>query len=381
MKRVLVIDDDRTVRMLLKVILKKAGYDVVECANGKTSLKKAESFKPDLILLDLMLPDINGLQLLETFTSKENLKDVPIIVLTGSTDEENKLTALRSGAVDFITKPFLSEEVLLRVRTQLRIHSLIHSLQEAVEKLQDDVAAAAKIQKALVPVSTPQGFRDKVNWIYEPSYNVGGDIFDFIKLNDEKELIYLADVAGHGVKAAMLSVIFHRFVEDYVENIKNQGEKLELSKLIRALEDNFKFDKFDLFITTVAVVIDRKNMRIEIGNAGHPSPFFMKKKDRKTFFVNDPVESMLGLGLVEGKTKVLEINRGDRIYLFTDGVIEVVNSSGTQFGLENLKKNLEKNIWSKLEESVKDLFNEVKTYKNGEHFEDDVTIIGIEFTG
>lgn len=372
MGKVLVIDDDRTIRMLLKLILNKAGHIVLEAFDAKTGLSVAEIESPDLILLDLMLPDINGLNLLNVIKSNEWLKKIPIIVLTGSTDQENKLVALRSGAVDFITKPFLHEEVLLRVNTQLKLHSLINSLENAVSHLEKDLIAASRIQKSLIPSSPPEGYFDEIHWIYEPSHKVGGDIFDIIPIDDSSVLLYVADIAGHGVNAAMLSVIVHRFIEDYCDNHPD----FELSNFMLELDRNFRFNDFALFFTITAALFHRESKTLELTNAGHPAPLLIKDDMLE---LKEPAESIIGIDMLEGNTKCYTISPGARLFLYTDGVTEAANDRGQLFGLERLMKSLFEQRNFQLKEQLENVFNKLKTFTGNNEFEDDISIIGIQF--
>ncbi|KUK91876.1 MAG: Response regulator receiver modulated serine phosphatase, partial [Thermotogales bacterium 46_20] len=211
MNRILIVDDDRSVRILLRSILKKKGYETSECEDGVSAVEFCVKSNPDIVLLDLLMPDMHGLDVLKQLKENTQTASIPVIVLTGSTDQEDKLSALRSGAVDYISKPFVSEEVTLRVGTQLRIHELISSLQSAVRELENDLEAAGRIQRALVPSEVPQGIGVDINWIYMPSSSVGGDIFDIIPLEHSRYLVYVLDVSGHGINAALVSVMVHRF--------------------------------------------------------------------------------------------------------------------------------------------------------------------------
>ena len=374
MGKILVIDDDRTVRALLRMLLRKDGHEVVECSDASCGLKGAVAENPDLILLDLLLPDMNGLQVLSMLKGDEKTKQIPVIVLTSSTDDDSKLTALRRGAVDFISKPFMSEEVHLRTDTQLRLHSLIKSLQEAVSTLENDVVAAGRIQTALVPKSSPEELLMK--WIYKPSSKVGGDIFDLMDLGKGKYLLYLADVSGHGVNAAMLSVMVHRFIEDYKTGISNQHRAFSVDDFMKEIEMNFQFEKFNLFFTMAVMVIDTKHLIIDIANAGHPLPLVMTGDD--CFFIDGHVEGMIGLGLVEGSHAEFSLNEGDRVYVYTDGITEAKSPEGRCFGSQRLKEGLLKNPGASIEDSIAGVYGELVEFKGSDCFEDDISLIGFE---
>ena len=372
MGKILVVDDDRTIRMLLKLILNKVGHDVLEAFDAKTGLSVAELESPDLILLDLMLPDMNGLELLDTIKKNKQLEKIPIIVLTGSTDQENKLIALRNGAVDFITKPFLHEEVLLRVKTQLKLHNLINSLENAVSILEKDLVAASRIQKSLIPSSPPEGYFESIHWIYEPSHKVGGDIFDIIAIDEKTVLLYLADIAGHGVNAAMLSVIVHRFIEDYCDNHPN----FELGKFMLELDKNFRFNDFKLFFTVTAALFHNDSKTVEITNAGHPAPILIAED---IFELKESAESIIGIDMLKGSTKSYNISSGARFFLYTDGVTEATDGDGQLFGSRRLMESLYKYRNLELKNQLESVFYQLKAFNGSKEFEDDISIIGIQF--
>lgn len=371
MNKVLIIDDDPSVRILLKKILQRSSFIVLEHDRGTEIENVISNGKPDLILLDLILPDINGLQVLRTLKKNPETKNLPIIVLTGSSDKDNRIKALQYGAVDYITKPFLPEEVLLRVNTQLKMHNLINSLQVAVSDLKMDIEAAAGIQRALVPVTIPGQTKPEISWLYEPSYKVGGDIFDYIELGDERKLVYIVDVAGHGVNASMLSVMVHRFIEDYI----NSHLSFDLSDFMKELEANFKFERFELFITIVVVVIDYGRNKISLANAGVPVPIFIRNGVAR--YIGFPHESLVGIDLIKGEVNSMDFDEGDKMFLYSDGLTELRGKSEGTFGGERLKKFLEERGTNHVEDIVEELKDYLENYRKHEYYEDDITFIAI----
>ncbi|WP_334103184.1 PP2C family protein-serine/threonine phosphatase [Mesotoga prima] len=372
MGKVLVVDDDRSIRVLLKSILVRDQHDVVECADGLSAFKIATEEQPELVLLDLMLPDCNGLEVLADFKNNSNLEPIPVIVLTGSSDRESRLKALSSGAVDFISKPFLPEEVLLRVNTQLKLHNLIKSLRVAIDSLQNDVLAAGRIQTALVPISPPPEL--SVAWTYLPSYRVGGDIFDIIRIDETRFFVYLADMSGHGVNAAMLSVMVHRFIEDYKNSIEDSG--FDLKDFMIELDRNFRFEKFNLFFTIVSAVIDFKRRIIHFSNAGHPSPLVANSEKCKV--LSEEKEGLIGMDMIDGKVCELQLSEGDRFIMYTDGFTEATNETGEMLGEEKLKSIIQGCHGKSLSETIDSLNSEFRDFCGSVRSEDDISVMIIE---
>jgi phosphoserine phosphatase RsbU/P len=373
MSRILVVDDDLSVRVLLKSILARDEHEVVESADGESAFSSLSRGKPDMILLDLMLPDYNGLDILTELKQDRELEAIPVIVLTGSADRESKLTALSSGAVDFISKPFLPEEVILRVNTQLKLHDLIKSLRIAVDNLESDVLAAGKIQNALVPQSNPQGLA--VEWIYEPSYRVGGDIFDVFKLSDNRFFVYLADMSGHGVNAAMLSVMVHRFIEDFRTSMGDRD--FDLGVFMKELDKSFVFERFNLFFTIVSLVVDLEKGFALLSNAGHPSP--LMQRNGSVELLDREREGLVGMNMIRGDVAKIPFVSGDRLLLYTDGLIEVTNETGELFGedrLIDLVKSCSKIDIKRASGRLKDAY---ENFRGNALTEDDITALLIQF--
>ncbi|MGD9907423.1 SpoIIE-like protein with response regulator receiver domain protein [Mesotoga sp. HF07.pep.5.2.highcov] len=373
MSRILVVDDDLSVRVLLKSILSRDNHDVVESADGRSAFSSLAVQKPDIVLLDLMLPDYNGLDILAQLKESEELEPIPVIVLTGSSDRESKLTALSSGAVDFISKPFLPEEVLLRVNTHLKLHDLIRSLRVAVDNLESDVIAAGKIQNALVPKSNPQGL--SVEWIYEPSYRVGGDIFDIFKLDENRYFVYLADMSGHGVNAAMLSVMVHRFIEDFRASIYD-GE-FDLRSFMKELDRNFIFERFNLFFTIVSAIVDFKEGFVLLSNAGHPTP--LMQREGSVQFLEGKREALVGINMIHGDVSKVPFRSGDRLLLYTDGLIEVMNEKGEMYGEERLRNLMKSSSDIDIRSTALHLKSSYESFKGSTLAEDDITALLIQF--
>ncbi|HAA86055.1 MAG TPA: response regulator receiver modulated serine phosphatase [Kosmotogaceae bacterium] len=379
MNRILIVDDDRSVRILLRSILKKKGYETSECEDGVSAVEFCVKSNPDIVLLDLLMPDMHGLDVLKQLKENTQTASIPVIVLTGSTDQEDKLSALRSGAVDYISKPFVSEEVTLRVGTQLRIHELISSLQSAVRELENDLEAAGRIQRALVPSEVPQGIGVDINWIYMPSSSVGGDIFDIIPLEHSRYLVYVLDVSGHGINAALVSVMVHRFIEDFRSSISPEDGVFPLADFMKMLDASFLFERFETYMTASFVILDTMNGEVEVSNAGNPHPLLLQQGVIQV--LDSENNGAIGFGIVEGITRKYRIHEGSKLLLFTDGIIDVRDSNGSRIGEGTVIDLLKSEKDSALGELFSRFRGLLKKHlpDTSRSFEDDITLVGIQF--
>ena len=374
MSSILVIDDDLMIRKLMEKILIKENHDVYLADTCKLGFEILNDKKPDLIILDLMLPDENGLDLLKTIKSIPGIKRIPVIVLTGSSQVDDKLLALRSGAVDYISKPFLSEEVKLRVQTQLKIHNLIESLRKALLNIEDDLVAAEQIQRSLVPSTSPE--KMNMYWLYKLSSKIGGDIFDVIHLGKERYFMYLVDVSGHGVNAAMLSVMLNRYMSRHIQNLKSNY--IDFKELAYGLDKEFSFDKFELFFTAIFCIIDYKFNEIIISNAGHCYPIYLDEDSCK--IIDNPLEGIIGISGYTGETIKFQIKKNSRLFFYTDGLIESFGTDRTPYGLERLKEKIFSTKYMNVQDQMDYIYRDLIKFQDSDLFEDDMTFIGLNFS-
>ena len=212
--RILVVDDNPVNRKLLASIVQKAGYGVVTAKGGKEALELVGESSFDLILLDIIMPEMDGFTVCESLQQDPQTRNVPIIMVSSLDVSETKIQCFDLGAVDYITKPFHKGEVLARIRSQLGIKNLTASLLKSNKQLQDrqnvidqDLMAAAAIQRALLPELIPFTDRLQTEYIFRPCAGIGGDIFNVFALDDHSVGIYIVDVCGHGVPAAMIATL------------------------------------------------------------------------------------------------------------------------------------------------------------------------------
>ncbi len=215
---ILVVDDSRVSRRLLHGILSREGFEVQEAASGRDGIAMASAEPPGLILLDIDMPEIDGFEVCGALKGNPSTSEVPIVFLSSLDQAVQKVRGLELGAADYVTKPFDRAEVLARVKTQLRLSGLTRSLRavnrELVrqrESLDEDLHAAAEIQRSLLPTMDRKRGPLEMTWRYMPCTSIGGDIFNVLELTDEETALYVADVAGHGVPSALVSIsISHR---------------------------------------------------------------------------------------------------------------------------------------------------------------------------
>lgn len=389
--RVLVVDDAPMNRKLLTAILDREGCQVLQASDGETALNLARTESPDLVLLDIMMPGMDGYAVCESLQGDELTADIPIIFLSALSETADKVRGLELGAVDYVTKPFDRGEVLARVRSQLRIQRLTASLREANreliaagKELQRDIAAAADIQGALIPRVRPDNAAVDLAWRFVPCSTVGGDIFNVVKLDEDHLGIYMIDVSGHGVPAAMVTVSVSQTLSPHggllTETTPDGVVVRSPADVMRALDDEYPMERFDKYFTMFYMVLDTRSGEIRYCNAAHPAPT-LRRADGEVEYLSEG-GTIVGLsGVMPFDEGRVQLHRGDRLFLFTDGIAEF-SGADEDYGEERLEEELLRDVPGDDVQSVCDRIVEaLDTFGEGGPANDDITLLGMEYRG
>jgi phosphoserine phosphatase RsbU/P len=204
MYSILIVDDDPVSQLMLKRILSQQGYHVEMAENGQEGIQKVQDILPALIICDWMMPVVNGLEVCRFVKSHPQLCTSFFVLLTSRTDLEDRIEGLNAGADEFLAKPINMNELKARVRAGLRLHQLNQDLQAQKQALETELAEAASYVRSLLP--PPMLAPLSIESLFLPSHQLGGDCFDYFWVNNQTLAIYLLDVSGHGLGAALPSV-------------------------------------------------------------------------------------------------------------------------------------------------------------------------------
>jgi len=398
--KILVVDDNKVNSKLLCQMLKKSGFEILTAFNGKECCKIALEQKPDLILLDIVMPYMDGYEVCRKLKENKKTLNIPIVFLSAKKDPVDKVRGLSLGAVDYITKPFDTVEVVARVNNHLKFLKLrrqimqknkqlekaFSELREKNEKIKLDIKAAGLVQSQLLPNNIKEIGSLKIAWKFVPSSHIAGDIFNIIPLDDKHVAVYIIDVSGHGVQAAMLAVLIHNFFRLGIDNrtIKEKaGQELTIENLLepdqvmKALNKNFPMETYEAYFTGIYGVFNTDSFEMKIANAGHPGPLVIRK-DKSMEFLNK-ADIPIGI-LPDSKYKfyTYKFKPGDSFVLYTDGIYEFSVNNGNEMNKEVMAEIINKqkgDLKTKLEFAVEKI---LKMSENSE-FEDDVSLFGLEF--
>ncbi|MEE9357239.1 MAG: response regulator, partial [Sedimenticolaceae bacterium] len=202
-ERILLVDDNPTNLQVLFQTLEGRGYNLLVAKDGETALTIVKKALPELVLLDIMMPGIDGYEVCRQLKGDPATRDIPVIFLSALDDTKDKVRGLGLGAVDYISKPFQADEVIARVDTHLTIHRLQQQLQEQKDALERELEVVAEVQYDLLPKRLPEIKGMKLSAYYKTSRYAGGDYYDIIELPDERWGFMVADAEGHSTPAAV----------------------------------------------------------------------------------------------------------------------------------------------------------------------------------
>ncbi|MHB8864333.1 MAG: PP2C family protein-serine/threonine phosphatase [Pirellulaceae bacterium] len=390
---ILVVDDTPANLQVLAGMLKDRGYKVRPVPSGKLALLAAQREPPNLILLDINMPEMNGYEVCEHLKADDTLKGVPVIFISALTEQLDKVKAFATGGVDYITKPFQMEELHARVETHLTLRRLQIELEEsnarlakANDRMSHDLRVAAKIQETFLPREVIRVPGTDFAWIYRPCDELAGDGLNVIPFGDGKVGLYILDVSGHGVSAALLSVTLGRLLSPPSQPssvlIRNGevGKGFDItppSEVVAHLNRLFPFDSAtEQFATMVYGILHATTGEFRYVSAGHPGPVHLRSGNKPVILESQG--SAIGLADEAYEERSVRLEPGDRMYLYSDGVPEAMNPAGEEFGNDRLLETIDRGRSLSLQESVATLIEEITRWQGSEKPRDDVSILAVE---
>ncbi len=384
--RVLIADDEMLNRRILRAILRKDGVASLEAADGDEALALVRGERPDLVLLDVMMPGKDGYAVCTELKSDPALADIPVIFISSRDNTEDRVRGLKLGANDYVSKPFDAEEVLVRVRTHLKLRQLNQSLMQLNSELlarqarmEEDLRAAADIQRALLPgVASPlPSFQ--VASRFEPYGTVSGDLFNIHRLGPCLMGVFVLDVSGHGVSSAMVTVSVARTLSPEGGMVVRE-RPLTPSEVMRELEREYPFERFERFFTLSYLLVDTARGTVRYSSAAHPPPLLVPREGpARVLSEGGPLLGVGAGGLFEeGQVR---LTPGDRLFLYTDGAFEVSDEAGDHFGQERLHALLQSRRELPLEALCDEVLEALRRHRGNLPVEDDLTLLALEFQG
>ncbi len=378
--KILIVDDVPSNIQLVAIILQEnENYELFFSNDGLSALKLVKEEDLDLILLDVMMPGMNGFDVCKEIKSNPRTQNIPIIFLTAKSELKSLVKGFEVGGQDYVSKPFNALELQARVETHLKLRQTMKKLSNTNRQIKLELQIAKEIQKGIIPdnESFPEIKELTIYSYYNPLESIGGDLFDVIKVNDRKYAFVMADVSGHGVPAALVSSM----AKGYFLSITN--EKMKPSDICKEINNKIMKHSskiMNYFLSAFYIILDIETGEIEYTSAGH-HPAILYRSDK------DVLESLETQGNLIGafdeatyETMVNHINVGDRILLYTDGVIETRNKNGEYYNQNILNEFVKNNSKLPPEIFVNNLIKDIEKFASGMPIDDDIAILYFEYT-
>jgi serine phosphatase RsbU (regulator of sigma subunit) len=371
---ILVVDDSPTNLQVLVRTLHGSGHRILAARDGATALEIARRARPDLVLLDVMMPGMDGFDVCRTLKNDPATRETAIIFLSARGEVADKVSGLELGAVDYITKPIQAEEVLARVATHLSRQHLARALRESRDRLDRELASAARMQRLILPAAMPVHPSVTFAASYETSRHAGGDYYDVLTLGPDRFGIMVADVSGHGAPAAIVMAMIRAVLHTY------PGVPDDPPQVLHHINRHFSF-LWDtaMYATAVYAVLDAARGRVRVSSAGHPHPLLVRPAEAVSIFPIDTVMCMLWNELGEVPCVEQSLLPGDRLVFYTDGITERQTPDGTMYDLERLTGMLKTDGAQAPDAIVARLASELDAFAAGQEPDDDQTLVVVGF--
>lgn len=370
-KRILVVDDDPAITGLTVGLLRRS-YEVMSATDGAAALAAVASHPIDLVLLDITMPGMDGIAVCRLLKATPRTHDVPVIFLSGHTDEDQIVLGFEAGGVDYVTKPFDTAVLMARIATHLALRESQAALARAHHDLQGELSWAGELQRHLLAVELPADGPARFSVAYEPlpDLHCGGDYYDVFSLAGGRRLAILGDVSGHGLRAAFITVMLKSII--YRGYVKHHIADLELPDFVAWLNDRLCDELTRLpgvFVAFLAFTIDPEGRRGVFCNAGQHPPCILRGE--RIITVPRRGASLGFSREMSWQTEEIALEPGDRIVAYTDGLVEIDETPDAQL----LGDALRSYAASRFDASA--LIDAVKDRAGRGAFTDDATVLTV----
>ena len=396
----LIVEDNPMYAEILQRLLPTLGADLRFSAQWVDTAEKAyealERTRYDLVLLDYRLPGADGLEVLARIRQRPPDQQPAVIMLTGMGNEAIAVQAMKSGAKDYLAKDQLDAPSLIRAitsalerkRLESQVAHYTEELRQKNEQMEADLVMASEVQQAFLPqhypgfprLAAPEASALRFAHRYQPSRAVGGDFFNVLALSDTLAGVFICDVMGNGVRAALVTAIVRALVEELEPIAADPGQLLTHINL--RLLTILKPTRGPMFTSAFYLVADLARGQLLYANAGHPDPIHLQRRAGTVQLLRDPAcPPGPALGVFAESTyptSTAPLAANDLLFLFTDGLFEAQGANGEEFGLDRLLAAVRQRFQLDPARLVDELLAEVSRFSAQTEFSDDTCLLGME---
>lgn len=370
---ILLVDDNPMNLQVLYQTLNSMRAKLLIANNGEAALTIARNELPGLILLDIMMPDIDGFEVCRRLKSNLETQDIPVIFLSALDNTRDKVLGFQVGAVDYISKPFQPEEVKARVTTHLTLHRLKQEVQFQKDQLEQELKIVSAAQRRLLPKTLPtiEGLSLAVH--YETSRYAGGDYYDIVQINETTWGFLVADAEGHSTSAAVLMAMTCALFRSFENAPLGPDQVLDhINRHLCKVAD-------PSFVTALFAVYSSADRKLRVSNAGHPAPMVYVSSEKRA--VEFTFKGLYPMGVYPYEQVPIgekTLMPGDRLLFYTDGITERFNHDNKPYGKERLLHRLEAAAGTSAQQTLAVLIEDVERFAGGRPADDDeLLLIGV----
>lgn len=387
--KILIAEDHELSRFKLKADLERWGHEVTAAEDGEKAWELFQKFEFEIVITDWMMPNVNGLELVQRIRAERKSDYVYVIMLTAKAEKHDIVAGMGAGADDFLSKPFHRDELHVRLRAGTRITKLNRDLNETNRRVKRSLEAAAKIQRSFLPTSPPDVPGFDFTWEYRPCEDLGGDMLNIVRLDEVHLGLYVLEVNGNGVPASLLATTVSKVMSAAtdVSSILVQREDydptdyriLDPSEVAEELNRRFASgQEAGQFFTLVYGVLNTETREFTYTSAGHP-PIVLQRANGECELLD---LSGIPIGLVPDSDEYFEdtviIEPGDRLLMYSNGLSDTANEDGDLFGVERLMSVVKQSRNLKLKEVIRDVLSSNTKFRQKAPISDDICILAVQ---
>ena len=375
---VVVVDDDVVNLKMAGHILSRHNMRVTALKSGFALIDFIKTNKPDLILLDVKMPGMDGFETLQRLNDQmTQAEQIPVIFLTADENQESETRGLALGAMDFIKKPFVPDVLVLRVKHTIELVRLQHSLEQENERIRTELAMASRIQAAMLPGIFP-AFPDReeidVYASMKPVSRVGGDFYDFFFTDSDHLCLLIADVSGKGIPAALFMMVSKIMLSENAKSGKTPAQILEdTNRMICANNPE------EMFVTVWLGILEISTGALTAANAGHEYPALMHADG--TFELLKAKHGLMIGAFPDTRYRDYQVQMvpESKLFVYTDGVPEATNMAGERFGTERMLDAMNGNAAGDPKQVLLGVSRAVNDFVQDREQFDDLTMLCLEY--
>lgn len=376
--RILIVDDEASNRDILQRWLTALGHDTVTAAHGGDALNLIKDSSFDLILLDVLMPGMDGYTFLDRLRGLPGDLNLPVIMISALSQAESVVKCLELGAEDFVTKPFDKLVLRARINAILEKKRLRDELQANLARLEADLIAARRLQSALLPAAFPaETARRKVRIgaVMRPARYVSGDLYDVVAIDETTICFAIGDVSDKGAAAALfMAQTMAHFRGAALRSGRSPGRLLQAVNAALA-EGNVEMH----FVTMLVGVLDTTRGELRLATAGHDQPYVINAMGAAR---EAPLPRNIPLGIdmnAHYVERVMYLADGDTLFSYTDGVTEATGADGAFFGRDRMLAEITASSASDPEQLVSNVAEKVEAFATDHARADDITMLALNW--